>query len=583
LNTDGIGAKLFLYSNGNLQMQECMPTRGFQSSMDTRLTFGTGKISVLDSVLVVWNVGTYQKLIGVKTNQKLVLKQIDASGKFDYNIFSLSKKKLFQKTYVSGLDYKHTENDFVEFNREGLLPFMLSAEGPAASIGDVNGDGMDDIYLGGSKWQCGLVFLQTKSGEFVELPQPLLKADSTYEDVNSVLFDADKDGDLDLFVVSGGNEFYGKSKFMKSRLYLNNGNGKFDHFGNLPELFLTGSCVRISDFDNDGDLDLFLGARSIPWKYGIPADSYLLLNDGKGNFVDGTIQIAPDLNKFGFVKDAVWADIDNDGDDDLIIAAEWRPITIFYNDKGKLNQQESTQFNSNSGWWNTIVTGDFDEDGDLDIVAGNLGLNSKLAASSKNPVRLYVNDFDKSDSTKQILTHVINDIEYPFNNRDEITKQIPSLKKKYLSYQMFSKSKFEDFFSKSIIDHSIIHTATNFESIYIENKGNGIFDSRPLPASVQFSSINAFTVIDFNHDGHLDLLVGGNFFRSNIQMGRYDANFGAILIGDGKGNFKSISAGESGLSVNGETRRILPLNFENRMLYMFVRNNDSVVFYTANK
>lgn len=579
-NINGIGTKVFLYTNGQLQMQECMPTRGFQSSVDSKLTFGTSKVSVIDSLVVVWNDGSFQKLVMVKTNQKLVLKQAEASGKFTYGRFS-AYKKIFKKVdQAPSLNYKHEENDYVEFLREGLIPFMLSAEGPAVSVGDINMDGLDDIYVGGAKWQSGKTFIQSNKGGFIEINQPLVEADSAFEDVSAELFDADGDQDLDLFVVSGGNEFFGKSKYMKSRLYLNDGNGQFNQYGKLPELFLTGSCVKVSDIDKDGDLDLFLGARAIPWKYGVPPDSFILLNDGNGNFTDASQQVAPDLKEFGFVKDATWADIDGDGDDDLIVAAEWKPISIFYNEKGKLKLQKSSDLDKIYGWWNAIAAADFDNDGDLDILAGNLGLNSKLKADSNNPVRLYVNDFDKNDSIEQILTHVVNGIEYPFYTRDEMTKQIPSLKKKYLSYQKFSETKFSDFFPREVIQKSRLYTANMFESVYIENKGRGSFEIRPLPTAVQFSTANTFLAGDFNNDGNMDVIVGGNFFRSNIQMGRYDASYGHVLLGDGKGNFKVMHGSESGFSVKGEIRGILPLKIGNGVHYMVVRNNDTVEFFT---
>lgn len=578
-NVNGIGSKVFLYTGGKLQMQECMPTRGFQSSVDLILTFGTGQTSIIDSLLVVWNDRSFQKLVNVKANQRLILKQVDATGKFNYERFSM-RKHLFRKAENPKLPYKHKENSYVEFVREGLVPFMLSAEGPAAAIGDVNNDGMDDIYLGGAKWQSGKIFVQDKKGGFVEINQPLFKSDSTYEDVSAVLFDADRDQDQDLFVVSGGNEFSGKSKYMKSRLYLNDGKGLFSQYGKLPELLLTGSCAKTSDFDQDGDVDVFLGARTIPWKYGIPPDSYILLNDGSGNFTDGTQQVAPELKEFGFIKDVAWIDIDTDGDEDLMVAAEWKPISILYNEKGKLKLQKSPGLESVVGWWNSITTADFDKDGDMDAMVGNLGLNSKLKADSANPVRLYVNDFDKNDSVEQILTHIVKGVEYPFNTRDEMTKQIPSLKKKYLSYQKFSEAKFSDFFPEEVIQKSRIYTANMFESVYIENKGNGVFDVRPLPRAVQLSTINAFLTGDFNKDGNLDVMTGGNFFRSNIQMGRCDASYGDVLMGDGKGNFKVLAGHESGFSVKGETRKIMPLKVGDSILYMIVRNNDTVEFFT---
>ena len=401
--------------------------------------------------------------------------------------------------------------------------------------------------------------------------------------MGSVFFDANGDKFPDLFIVSGSNEFDEGSKYYRPRLYLNDGKGQFTKYGSLPELYLTGSCAKVSDFDKDGDMDIFLGARTIPWKYGIAPDSYFLLNDGNGNFTNASNTIAPELKEFGFVKDAAWADIDTDGDDDLLVAAEWKSLSFFYNEGGKLKLQKNSGLDKITGWWNSIITADFDKDGDLDIVAGNLGLNSKLKADALNPVRMYVNDFDKNDSIEQILTVMVNGIEYPFNTRDEMTKQIPSLKKKYLSYQKFSQSKFSDFFPKDVIQKSIVYEVNDFKSVYIENKGDHVFEIKPLPKGVQFSTANAFLVEDFNKDGNLDILVGGNFFRSNIQMGRYDASYGQVLLGDGKNNFNCISASKSGFSVRGETRKILPIKLGSNMYYMAVRNNESVKFFTLNQ
>jgi enediyne biosynthesis protein E4 len=395
--------------------------------------------------------------------------------------------------------------------------------------------------------------------------------------------DFDNDKDLDLFIVSGGNEFAGKSKYMQPRLYLNDGNGLFTRYGSLPEIYLTGSCVSLNDFDKDGDIDLFLGARATPWKYGIPPDSYLLLNDGNGNFSDVTVALATELKQFGFIKSAVWADMDQDGWDDLVVAAEWKPISIFYNQKGKLILRGLKQLDNSIGWWNSLAAADFDEDGDIDLVAGNLGLNSKLKADSKHPIRMYVSDFDKNGSVEQIVTHEVNEIEYPFNTRDEMMKQMPSLKKKYLSYQKFANAEFKDFFSQQLIDNSLIYTATTLESVYIENLGQNSFNISPLPKQSQFSTVNTILVDDFNNDHHLDLLLGGNFFRSNIQIGRYDASYGNVLLGDGKGSFIALPNSKTGISWRGPVRKIVPIQIGKTSYDVVITNNDSIKFIKLRK
>ena len=575
-NIQGIGAKVFLYSNGKVQMQECMPTRGFQSSVDTRLTFGTGSSSVNDSLVVVWTDGSFQTFVNVKAQQKLVLRQSNALGHFDYARFGSDINYFAEDKDVSTPAYKHIENDYVEFDRQSLMPFMVSAEGPAAAIGDVNSDGLDDIFLGGAKWQTGKIFFQSKDNHFKSVAQPLIESDSTYEDVDAVFFDFDKDEDLDLFVVSGGNEFSGKSKYMSPRLYLNDGQGIFNRYGQLPELYLTGSCVAVNDFDKDGDADIFLGARAVPGNYGIPPDSYILLNDGLGKFTNDTEQLAPELSKFGFVKAATWADLNNDGYEDLVVAAEWGPISVFENSSGRLTLTKAESLNNQAGWWNTIASGDFDNDGDVDMVAGNLGLNSKLKADFDNPVRMYVNDFDKNGTIEPILTHVVGGVEYPFYTRDEMTKQLPSLKKKYLSYEKFAKAEFKDFFPKETIRNSQKYSTTMFESVYIENLGNFVLKYKSLPKQIQFSTANAFEIRDFNNDNNLDVLVGGNFFRSNIQMGRYDANFGELLLGDGRGKFKCTPRSALGISLRGQISKILPVSIGKTKYELVIVNDDSV-------
>jgi hypothetical protein len=575
-NINGIGAKVMLYDSGKLQMQECMPTRGYQSAVETRLTFGLGRSSEIDSLLVIWVDGSFQSLKGVKANQRLVLDQNDGAGIFDYSIFH--KKARLLKNVDSHIPYRHFENKFVEFNREALIPHMFSAEGPAAAVGDFNNDGRDDLFLGGAKWKVGSLMTQTSKGEFIRTAQPAVEADSVYEDVDATFFDADGDKDLDLFVVSGGNEFSGQSEYRNSRLYLNNGKGNFSKSTFVAQTFNTGSCVAVNDIDGDGDLDIFLGTRTTPWRYGIKPDSYILLNDGAGKFTDATDAIAPQLRKFGFVKEASWVDLDNDKVDELVIAAEWSPITIFKNNAGKLQLLSNGEAGlaGTEGWWNMITPVDMDGDGDLDLVAGNLGLNSKLHASPERPVKLYAADFDQNDSTDQILTYFIGEREYPFYTRDEMTKQMPFLKKKYLSYQKFATTSFPEMFPDDILLKAEQQVAHTFETCLIENLGGLKFRIRKLPMAAQFSSVNAIIADDVNGDGNTDLLLAGNYYPINIQMGRNDASYGLVLQGNGKGAFTPLPAVKSGFSVEGEVRKLIKLKVGGMTHFIAVRNNDSV-------
>jgi enediyne biosynthesis protein E4 len=584
-NLFGIGTKVFVYDSGDLQMQECMPTRGFQSAVDHRLTFGLGSSTGVDSVVVVWNDGTFQALKKVKGDQRIRVEQQNASGNFEYSHFHATIPWFKNASEEIVIPFKHKENNFVEFNREQLIPHMMSAEGPASAVGDVNGDGRDDIFIGGGKLQQGKMFIQNANGKFINLPQTQIDADSMYEDVSAIFFDADKDKDIDLFVVSGGNEFSGKSKYRNPRLYFNDGKGFFLRSTQFQDIFHTGSCASAEDFDQDGDIDLFLGTRAIPWRYGIKPDSYILINDGSGNFFDTTDNVAPSLREFGFVKNSSWADIDGDKKKDLIIAAEWSPITILLNRNGKLLPLglEGSGFEKSNGWWNVIEAADFDKDGDLDLIAGNLGLNSKLHASVDKPIKMYVADFDHNDSTDQILTHLVNDVEYPFHTRDEMTKQMPFLKKEYLSYRKFAETPLNEMFSNDLLEKANQYMAYRFESVYIENLGGNKFNVKALPKAAQFSTVNAISIDDFNQDGNLDVMLAGNFYHANIQMGRYDASYGLLLKGNGRGSFEALSNVKSGFSVKGQVRNLEKINVVNRTFYLAVRNNDTVEAFTLDK
>ncbi|HTF21033.1 MAG TPA: VCBS repeat-containing protein [Chryseolinea sp.] len=574
-NKFGVGTKVLLYDSGVVQMQELFPTRGFQSAVDYVMTFGA-PTAFIDSVVIVWSGGAYQRLTRVPTDQRLTVHESDARQRYDYSIHHTGKRIFAMEAEL--IPYRHRENNFVEFTREQLLPHMLSSEGPAAAVGDVNLDGLDDLFLGGGKWQEASLFAQQPNGKFVRLSQPDISRDSTYEDVDAIFFDADKDHDADLFVVSGGNEFSGKSPYRNPRLYVNDGKGNFTRSDQFKDIFMNGSTVAAGDYDRDGDVDLFVGARSIPFNYGKRPDSYLLNNDGKGNFSDVTDADAPALRKMAFVKHGVWCDVDGDKDDDLVVAAEWSPLIILYNDHGKLKPMglEGSGLEQSNGWWNVVCPFDADNDGDLDFMLGNMGLNSKLHASIEEPVRMYVADFDKNDSIDQIVTHYLHGKEYPMHTRDEIMKQMPSLKKRFLSYTSFAQASLTDLFSKHDLDKSEQYTAYTFASSFVENLGNGTFLMRPLSLQAQFSTTNAFVVADFNRDNRPDIISAGNFYLNNIQLGRYDASYGLAMAG-GEGNtFMPLPSGSSGLSIRGQTRKIREIVVGGKRYYLAVRNNDTV-------
>jgi len=363
---------------------------------------------------------------------------------------------------------------------------------------------------------------------------------------------------------------------MKPKLYPNDGKGNFTASAGLPDLYITGSSVSVADYDGDNDIDVFIGVRTVPFKFGIEPDNYLLKNDGKGNFTDVTDDVASSLRKFGFVKNSTWADIDNDGDKDLLIAAEWKPITILSNNNGKLEPLKDTGLEFSNGWWNNLDVGDFDGDGDLDIIAGNLGLNAALKTSRDKPVKMYVSDFDHNGTTEQILTHFMKGKEYPYCTRDEMVKQMPGLKKKYLSFAKYASATIIDIFDHPVLEKATHFEAYMFESAFIENKGGGKFAIIPLPSAAQFSSVSASAIDDFNGDGKLDVFLAGNFYPLNIQMGRLDASYGCLLLGNGKGKFDAIPNKDSGIQLDGEIRRLKKINFGGRMHYIAFRNNNTV-------
>jgi len=583
-NTAGIGAKVIVKEGGKggkVQMLEQFPTRGFQSSVDPRLHFGLGQSALIDSLIVTWPDRRRQVLTNLAVDRTLTLSQRDASLAPLPPLPPLSPlPPLFSDvTDRLGVDFEHRENAFDDYHREPLIPHLLSTEGPALAIGDVNGDGLDDIYVGGAKWQTGQLFLQEPSGRFRSRPERAFQADSLSEDVDAAFFDANGDGHPDLYVVSGGNEFEGEDAPLQDRLYLNDGHGQFrrDTLA-LPRLSESGSCVVPGDFNGDGHLDLFVGRRVVARHYGVAPRSYLLENDGTGHFRDVTREKAPALANVGMVTAAAWVDYDHDGKLDLIVVGEWMPIRVFHQEAGRfVDRTAEAGLAGTEGWWNSVTVADVNGDGHPDLVLGNLGLNSYLRATPAEPARLYVADFGHTGGLEQILTFYKHGVSYPVAGRDELLGPIPSLRARYPTYAAFGASRVEDIFSSDDLRGATVREARVFASSVALNNGNGTFTLRPLPAEAQFAPIRAALAGDFIGDGRLDLLVGGNEYGVPPVLGRYDAGYGLMLRGAGDGSFEAVDMERSGVTIDGQVRHMGWLRQgDGRRLIVVARNNDKL-------
>lgn len=572
-NAAGIGAEVCLFRGEKLNCQTLMPTRGFQSAVEPILTFGLGTDTLVDRIEIRWPDGGFQTLGRTQANQLLLIVQ-DSSAQpagpapARPAIFSASKQQP---------DFAHSENDFSDFDREPLLPNLLSTQGPRLAQGDVNGDGREDLFVGGAKGQPGAVFLQTGDMNFTATGQPDLAADAGAEDLGAALFDADGDGDLDLYVVSGGNEFAENDPALQDRLYLNNGRGTFTKAtASLPEMLTSGSCVAPTDWDGDGDMDLFVGGRLVPGKYPQAPRSYFLKNDGRGNFSDATADIAPALERIGMVSSAVWTRLDEDELPDLVLVGEWMPITMWYSATGALREVAGS-----SGWWNTLTVADMDRDGDMDFLLGNLGKNSQVKVSPEEPAHLYVCDFDKNGTDDPIMTYFLDGASYPMPSRDDLLKQLPYLKGKYTSYEDYANQTIGDVFDAAELAGASRLEAVQFSSIYLENTGQGQFSVHTLPIEAQVAPVYAIAIEDVNGDGHLDAVLAGNLSGTRVKFGRYDANHGVLLLGDGKGNFRAETQVASGFHLRGDVRDMAVLTqADGRQLWLFARNNQPLESYT---
>jgi hypothetical protein len=581
MNKNAIGSQVVLQAGKKKFYQELIPTRGFMSSVDPVIHFGLGDISEIDTALIYWPDDKVTVITDINVDQRLEIEQTEA--KFARSSMEIKKESKFLFEEVSDkniIEHQHIENDFIDFNRDKLLYHMLSTEGPKICRGDVNGDGLMDVYIGGSKNHSGALMIQSDKGYFIKSNTALFESDAISEDTDCIFFDADLDNDLDLYVASGGYEFSSSSYALMDRLYINNGEGQFTRsMQQLPAgKNESTSCVDVSDFDGDGDPDLFVGIRLRPFLYGVPTSGYILLNDGNGQFENNTEKLAPELIEIGMITDALWSDIDRDDDPDLVIVGEWMPITIFRNEEGQLENITTEMGLENTlGWWNCLEEADLDRDGDPDFVLGNHGLNSRFKCSIDQPIKMYVNDFDRNGKIEHIYTMFNGSSEYPTAQQVDVIRQLPSLQSKYPSFHSYKEQSISDMFSEEILNTSIVKEASNLRSSFMINNEGIHMELKDLPLEAQFSPVYAIMIRDFNSDDMVDILTGGNFYRAKPEAGKYDASYGCLLIGDGKGNFDFLPNRISGLTIKGEIRDFEIIEDED--ILIVVKNNDFVDTY----
>ena len=575
-NINALGAKIVMFAGGEICLYEKQPVHGFLSAMEIPMNIGLDRIKP-DSVFLIWPDNTYRLINIPKDSSVLKFTYQKGLPLFDYGKITrhwkTAGRSMENITGMVNISHRHVENPFVEFDREPLIPHMVSTEGPALTVADINNDGFEDIFIGSSKRGKSVIWLQQPSGKFYKSLQPALDNDSTYEDIDACFADINNDGNIDLVVASGGNEYFGTDEYLLPRVYMNDGNTHFTRVKNaIEKVYITASCIVPYDFNNDGFIDLFIGGRAVPWEYGQTPRSYLLQNDGTGKFKDVTTARAKELSNAGFVTQAVWNDLDNDGDKDLLVSLEWGGIDAYINNKGVFAKKPLID---KKGWWNFILPCDVDNDGDIDLVAGNLGLNSRLKASDKQPVRLYYNDFDDNEKKEQILSYYVGGREIPFANKSELEKKLPILKKRFLYAEDFAKATLPDLFSTDKLEKATVLSANYFSNAILINNGHLNFTIQALPWQAQLTSYRDAIVINANNDSLPDLLMVGNYYDNNIEMGRYDADFGTVLINKGHASFACETV--IGLQIKGQTRHIRKIDIKKKEAFILARNNDSTM------
>ncbi len=593
-NVLGFGTWLELtLPDGTKQVYENSPYRGYLSSVETIAHFGLGKTQVVPEVKVIWPDGKGEILKNVRANQLLVVKYANAQTLPTSANTGTQEALLKDVSSLVQADFIHQELDIIDFNVQKLMPHKFSQFGPALAVGDVNGDGLEDIFVGGANQYKGKFLLQNTDGKFAvaDLLPGKDGTEKSYEDMGVLLFDAEGDNDLDLYLVSGSYEFPANMPNYQDHFFVNDGKGHFQAADQaLPALNSSGSCVKAADYDKDGDLDLFVGGRVEPGAYPKAIDSYILRNEAPAlKFTNVTAQVAPQLKEIGLVCDAVWTDYDNDGWLDLALVGEYMPITFLKNTQGKLKATtEENGLASYKGWWNSLASGDFDNDGDTDYIAGNIGLNTLNRASETMPVSVYAKDFNNDGNFDAIPTVYFKDLdgqrkEFPFNTRDDLAKQFIQTRQRFDSYNKFARATINEVLKPEELQDALVLRATWMKTSYLENQGNGQFKVKELPIQTQFTPILGIVVQDFDQDGNLDALLTGNDYGAELTIGRMDAGKGIMLKGNGKGSFTSLSLQQSGYCVQGDSKALISLTTaKGKLLTITSQNRDKLRFFETN-
>ncbi len=573
-NPFGIGADVTVYARGKSIHREQNPTRGWLSSVDPTLHFGLGNIEVIDSLVVRWPGNKYQRVIGTKVNTTVDLQEPIQS---EWSPSNRVTPALLERS-TNAPAFKHQENDFNVLETQRLIPHMNSTRGPKIAVGDVNGDQLEDLYISGGQGQSGKLFLQLKNGQFSPSKQNGFDSNKMNEETAALFFDADGDGDLDLMVGNGGDEFV--DDHLQLKLFKND-RGKFtESTQEVSRARVNASALAAADVDHDGDMDVFVAGGTVTGRYGIDSDSFILINDGQGNFQERAAVFENSQRPGGMLHAALWVELTGDDYPELVTAGEWSPVQVWKNNQGVLSRMSQNGTDQAVGWWNTLAASDFDGDGDIDIVGGNFGLNGRIQVSDNEQIEMIVTDLDNNAALDQVLVYHNGGTRHTLASKDQLIRQVPALKKKYLRYSDYAQATPEQVVGSV---PQMKRTANTLASMYFENVGNATFAARPLPEDAQFFPVMAIAVMDVNVDGKLDIVVGGNLLAVQPDLWPYDAGFGLVMLGDGQGGFRSMSPSESGFFVEGETRDIRPIVGANGPALLVSRNNDSLMIFTKRK